>query len=888
MKSGYQIIPLAILIVCIVIFGFTFSTNSSGKSMIPWSDRALTWEDFREVNSMEEDYVATIYSHIICPDLITDANSKVTAYMNPNLSERLLDEYDGYNVLVHEQYHFNLTEYCARLLRKDIVERGLGGLSFQTMKTLKTKYTKKLDSLQNAYDSITDHNANWESQRYWELQIDDWLRQTASYKNEDIYSYYDFTKNRTNFFKNIYFTLTQKVLTSYPVGENEKDFGEVYEIIYPSYESRETIIKFYKDGQLTNGGYFEAAVTKIVKKEKDIHKVYYYKSEENYENENPSYFREIGIDENKNRIVRFYSAAGEPIYRSGVYKIHWDYNADERAYYTTYFNQNGNAMANKYGIHHEKRTLDKKERTVSVENFDHQNRPKNDDSYIARYDVDLSDNHVALFKRLYDESGAFATHLSDYHLAYAYDEKGRRIKITSLDANGEKTYDHNGASIYEYTYDRHDRQTSVKRFNAHHSPIIADDDYFQRVSDYDDRGRIVFQAEYYPEYVLRFSDEKDGALKYVYENDTIKKILNVDAYNTIFENDLNVAITVQTLNSNKRVTKEMYLNANENFAKTEDDAVIYRYKYDVSGNRIETAVYDSIDQPKEFEADVATIRWNYDAHGNKTKTTYFTKNDELAFANDSITYNFYSFNKEGKLTERTNYDKQMQPAELEGTFKTIFHLNKAGSDSLVFWYDSKNKLKKGVAITKYFYNKLGQKIREEYYDRNHKRTLNKGGISAITYDYNQRGLLVGYEYLDKSNRLTNTTDGVAQERWNLDDLGYTQSYSYYDQNRKPVLSKYGYHKVEYQWDAIGEISKSTTYGTDNKLIVDEYGTAIYTYRLAPSGLKQTIERYNDKEVLAANTNNVAITEYEPGLNGLYYLDKELDAMGEVVNDSIPD
>lgn len=885
MKSRYYLIPAAILLLCILIFGFTLKTNS-GKDIIPWSARSLTWDDFEMVSTMEEEYVATIYSQIACPNLITDNDSRVYAFMNPNLSERLKDEYDADNVLVHEQYHFNLTEYCARLLRKDIVERGLGGLSFEIMKSLKEKYAKKLDSLQTVYDSITDHNANTRLQRYWEMQIDDWLRQTASYQNEDIYSYYNFARTRTSLFKKIYFTINHKVLTSYPVGEKDKAFGEVYEIEYPRYGERSMLVKFYKDGKLTNGGYFETAITKIYQRENGDVEVHYYNPEENYNWENMACIRKIMVDENKNRIERFFNAREERVYRNAVYETHWDYNPIEKTYYTTYYNKEGQKIADKTGIPHKKITLDHKERTILVENLDRWNRPKNDDSYIARYEYTYSDEHSVLFKRLYDEHGNFALHLSDFHLSYEYDQWGRKVRITSLDANGERTYDHNGASIYEYTYDIHDRQTSVKRFNTAHQPIVANDDYFQKVADYDTEGNILFAAEYYPEYVLRFSDQKDGALKYVHENDTIIKIFNVDAYNNVFENDLKVAITVQTLNARKQVIKETYFDASENYAKTDDGVVKYHYKYDTSGNQIEAAAYDSIGRPREFEADVTTIRWKYDDKGNKLKTTYFNNNNELALATDSVTYNVYAYDEGNVLYQRTNFDKHMQPAAIKGTFKTLIHTNRSGLDSLILEYDSNKRLKKGVAITRYFYTPYGNISRVEYFDRNYQRVKNQNGVSAVNYIYNKRHQLTGLEYVDEKNRLTNNPEGVALEKWTLDNLGHTISYAYFDKEENPAIGEYGYHKVDYEWSNIGQSTKSTTYGTDLEPISDEFGTAIYKYTLTPSGMVQTIERYNQAGILANNTGNVAITQYEPGLNGLYFVDKELNASGEIVNDSI--
>ena len=47
-----------------------------------------------------------------------------------------------------------------------------------------------------------------------------------------------------------------------------------------------------------------------------------------------------------------------------------------------------------------------------------------------------------------------------------------------------------------------------------------------------------------------------------------------------------------------------------------------------------------------------------------------------------------------------------------------------------------------------------------------------------------------------------------------------------------------------------------------------------------------IKRYNKQGELSENTLGVAITEYTSYLDGLYYLEKELNVAGEVVNDSV--
>ena len=858
MNPRYHLIASGVLIVCILMFGFTHKAGSGNKEMITWSETALTWEDFEPVNHVLDGFDASINSSVSCPNLITEGNSRVFAYMNPNESEKQKNEELTEQLLVHEQYHFNITEYCARLLRKDIVEKGLGGLSLKTIKTLKTKYSEKLEDLQNLYDSISDHNGNWKEQRQWELKIDDWLRQTAYYKKEDVYDYYDFTKNRTRFFRHIFFTFTHKVLTSYPVGEKDIKYGETYEILYIT--PREKVVKFYKDGKLVNGGYFETAVTKIIKKEKGFFEVHYLNADETYNQNLTTCIKKTFDDEKNNRIVSYFNHEKKRVEKNSIYETRWKFNSDNQYYYSTYLNKAGRAIADDNGIYHEKRVLDSNERTILIENFDSRNRLKNNSKFIARRQFEFSKDNRKVKYQLYDENGSFAYHLSDYNLSYNHDERGNIIRVTSLDENDKNTYDDNGASIYEFTYDLFDRETQIKRFNSDHLPIVANDDFFKQVKEYDSLGRIQFEAYYYPDHVLKYSDTFWGATKYGYENGSIVKEYNTDGHGDLIQNDNKVAIIKKRLNKEKEIISETYFGIDENFAKMEDGVVEYRYKHNDKGKTIETAVYDSIGKLKDFEADVAIVRWDYDDYGNKSKTSYFNTENQLAHTADGVTYNIYKYSKDGKLLERSNYDVNMKPTLFDGAFKTQFTLNKVGLDSIQYEYDANGKLKRGVAITKFYYNKYNNRIRTEYFNSANRRGENSEGVSATNVIYNKRQYRIGYEYFDERNQYTNNHSGVSFEKWELDELGHTKAFRYFDKNSKPVVGPTGYHKIEHEWAAVGETSRTAIYDADLSLIEDEYGTAIYEYILEPSGMYSKIKRYNKQGELSENTLGVAITE----------------------------
>ena len=549
-----------------------------------------------------------------------------------------------------------------------------------------------------------------------------------------------------------------------------------------------------------------------------------------------------------------------------------------------YFNKDKHQITNDEGAFYVKRILDKSNRTIEYWNLDRNKKPKNEDDFGAKYVYTMDDNHKIKTVFIFDESGTPALHLSDYHLAYEYDEQGNVRKISSLDSESNPIYDDNGVSIYEFTYDSYDRKTSEKRFGSNYEPIVANDDYFLEVTEYDLKGKITFEAKYYPGYVLQFSDKMWGATKYEYEGDTIIYEVNLDAFNDFIENDDNVTKIKKIIDGEGRVKSEIYLDSINNFAKTSNNIVQFKYRYDANGYQSHHATYDSIGNPIAFEEDVALVKWKYDNRGNKLETSYYNTSGNLAYANDGVTYNIYEYNNKDLLIESRNLSIERKPAEFKKTYKKKIVYNRFRKDSIVWEFNAKEQLKAGIAITKYYYNRFGNKVLTEYYDSNNNRTKNKNLISAQRILYSERQQIIGYEFLDEKNRLTNNNNGIAKEVRSLNERGHLMSLSFLNKSKKPVLGTEGYHMIKYEWGPMAETSKVATYNTNLSLIEDELGTAIYEYKLEPSGIYSEVKRLNDKGILSDNANGVAITRYTPYLNGLYYFENDFNAQGDTVSE----
>lgn len=877
MKFKYYSYISIILFALIATFGYV--NRVILVDPIIWSDRSLIWTDFEIVPHMEDDFDAAVYSDIYCPSKIMKDDSKVYAYMDPNQSERLLDSVYDKQLLKYEQYHFNITEYYARLMRKDIVKKGKHKLSKSALIRLFNKYEIKRDSMQIEYDAISEHNVNQQKQRYWELKIDDLLRQTAYYQNPDILSYQNYTNENTEYYKHIYHTVEHTILTAYPVSKVYREYGKCYKV---TRNDNEVTIKFYKNGELTNGGYFETAITKIIHPTSTSLEIHYHNNDNSYNTDLNRSIRKVTWNENGDMSETYFDANYKPIDHNSVYKTFWKKNQKNGSIYATYYNRNGNITTNKDGSYHQKRSFDLQGRTTKIQAFDVNNKLEYDNDYIAVYEYVFDKNHKIKRVRLFNKNEDFATHLNEYNLHYVYDERGNLKKLVNLDINGDPIENKNGICIYKYTSNIYDNTTSVKRYNANKLPTTGYDDYFHEVIDYDAKGRISYKAKYHPNYVLVFDDDKNGALKYEYLNDSIFYTYNIDAFNNIFNNDIGISITKNHTDKKNRVIKEVFFDDQECYATSSEGVQMFTYTYDRKGNITQKTGLDSIGNPKSFIDDIAIIRWEYDKNNNKTKTTSYTIDDKLANGEQGTTYTIFSYNQNNMLVERSYYDKHMKPALFDEIFRTRYYYNKRNKDTLVQGFNKNKKLVNRICTTKSRYNEYGKEIRRTYYNARNQRITNHSGINTIEYLYDEQQRYIGYRNYNQYNQPVNDWNGVFSELRTLNQAGYVINYAYYDKNKKPIIGPEGYHSLQYVFDDSHFVIKESLYDIDNTLIPNSNGVAIYEYTRAASGLVHSIKYYDEHEKPHEIPDGSAEVYYEPDMNGLYYLDKKLNAEGEEI------
>lgn len=133
----------------------------------------VSWNDFQGIPQPFSSYGAVISSGV---SLEYDSNrSRYVAYAGQNniYSWVKKSEDERAYMLNHEQYHFDITEFHARMLN-DYIEQNPDGTK-QLYLTRLRSINYELGRMQDEYDNETDHSVNYDKQSKWEYRIDSLL-----------------------------------------------------------------------------------------------------------------------------------------------------------------------------------------------------------------------------------------------------------------------------------------------------------------------------------------------------------------------------------------------------------------------------------------------------------------------------------------------------------------------------------------------------------------------------------------------------------------------------------------------------------------------------------------------------------------------------------------
>ena len=148
----------------------------------------LQWSDFRGNPDVNSEAAAITASGLIfdfsartTSTRLVDFTATVEAHFFPSQSWYNKNHVNSI-VLAHEQLHFDITELHARKLRKEIDETFFS-LNIKTeISKLHSNINKQLKEFQNKYDSESDYSRSIETQKEWQIFVNNELKKLSKYK----------------------------------------------------------------------------------------------------------------------------------------------------------------------------------------------------------------------------------------------------------------------------------------------------------------------------------------------------------------------------------------------------------------------------------------------------------------------------------------------------------------------------------------------------------------------------------------------------------------------------------------------------------------------------------------------------------------------------------
>lgn len=164
------------------------SPEISEEEKIIWSeDRKLTWEDFKGTPSGPQDFVASTNSGVSFSFSYKERNGvgtinyTVVSNFYPALSWYRPARVSDY-ILEHEQMHFDISELCARKLRKSLADIPHDRNFKENSEVVYQQNEAERRQLQAQYDKESDHSNIREGEYKWRVYIAEQLEAYGSWK----------------------------------------------------------------------------------------------------------------------------------------------------------------------------------------------------------------------------------------------------------------------------------------------------------------------------------------------------------------------------------------------------------------------------------------------------------------------------------------------------------------------------------------------------------------------------------------------------------------------------------------------------------------------------------------------------------------------------------
>lgn len=155
---------------------FTFNSFAQKNDIIQWSpDYKLVWDDFKGKPDKKSPYKASTFSGFSVESMMDGEDLKMIVLCQFTKSKSWVKKDSKVDpLLLHEQGHFDITEWFARKLRKEYSKQKFDPYSKKTNKIIDDLFQsvyKECRQTQKEYDHDTKHGIAEKEQARWTAKI---------------------------------------------------------------------------------------------------------------------------------------------------------------------------------------------------------------------------------------------------------------------------------------------------------------------------------------------------------------------------------------------------------------------------------------------------------------------------------------------------------------------------------------------------------------------------------------------------------------------------------------------------------------------------------------------------------------------------------------------
>jgi len=857
----------------LVLLGMLEKDFLINRETVYWkSDNSLTWDNFRGYPNYLSKYSAAITSDFDYTFIGDSLDTiKIEAFSQPHHSWVKGSTKDSEYVLRHENYHFNVSELIARKFRKEILELNQASFNKKTVKTIYRKYRNELLSVQNKYDTDTDHGLLIEKQKDWEYLVDSLLNKYALY-GRSIVCLNKVDNIDYKYYRQIEIDPQYNIIGKFAIDSADAQKLEHYCFYYTN--KKVSKIEFRNKSMLTKDKFFGASVILIESENDNLEWQFFDSRFEKTFNDDEVHKVRIERNFDKKEITRtnFDNQNNIIIDKSGIAKIIWELDYKKRREVARYYNADNNQITDNDGFYIIKFRYDKDDNVIEKANFNNKNEllEANDEIAFMRYEYDINRNVIQVKSfNSQKESVPYNGFIAESN--FTYDLYGNITCESYKKADDSPYFRENRTYVSYYKYDKFLNQLEERHYGTNKNLKIDENGSGKIRRRCDSIGNILEGVNYdaYDNYL----NDNDNYCKSTYEYDSLNRLsIQVQYYADSSDKLHHFKTIYYEYDSLNNQIAESYFKEDGNLRPDSTGSSIVRFEYDKKGNLTKVENYDENGNFKAVTEGVSIFRYEYDNNNNKIKAAYYDVNDQLTNTVENIAYDTYIYNSKNQLVGRSYYDKKGLLTKNSDSVKVIKWVKDINDNVLEErYFNDKGKLtpnKTGIVISKFYYDNHKNKIKVEYYDKRMQLVMNvNNGIAIIKYKYDDENNLIEAAYYDRENKLKELPDGYAKDKLVFDKQDRLIRREYYSKYNQPTVTSFGYAAFDWEYDKNDNVIAEIYRDENNELIEDDDGFAFYNWIYNRNG-----ESLNSYGFTANHDVNISLNygEFNSSVKSIYF------------------